>query len=224
MQKSKLILLAISFLLFSGRATAEKMIFVSKCNADQVAMLDGERTLTFKVLSNKVAVVSGVICSGSLEAFLKMIKAYPHITILKVKNLPGSVDDDINLKLGRAIHQNKLEMQSLPNAIMASGGVDLFLAGIKRRLAPGVKIGIHSWAELDDGKIIKGSSLPKEHKEHQKYIAYYKNIGIDPSFYWFTMTAKPNGLQEDISNGDDIHWMSAKEISQYKLITLKGNA
>ncbi len=219
MQKSKLTLLVVYFLLFSGTAIAEKMIFVSKCDADQVAVLEGEKPLTFKVVSNKVAVGSGATCSGALLAFLKMIKAYPHIAILKVKNLPGSVDDDINLKLGRKIHQYKLEMQSLPNAIIASGGLDLFLAGTKRRLAPGVKIGVHSWAALDDGNIIKGSSLPKEHKEHQKYIAYYKDIGINPSFYWFTMTAKPNGPQEDMSNGDDMHWMSAKEISQYKLVT-----
>ncbi len=98
---------------------------------------------------------------------------------------------------------------------MASGGTDFFLAGIKRSVASNTKIGVHSWAGEDDGKEFTATDFPKGHQYHLPYIAYYVSVGFTQQeaedFYYFTIEAAP---------ADNIHWMSATEIEQYKMLTL----
>jgi len=97
------------------------------------------------------------------------------------------------------------------DAVIASGAVDLFLAGTTRTRAAGSKIGVHSWS---DGGSKEATDFPVGHANHQPYIDYYKEMGFSQAdaeaFYYFTInTAKAS----------DIHWMTDEEIEQYKLLT-----
>ncbi len=62
----------------------------------------------------------------------------------------------------------------LDNGEIVSGGVDLFLAGIKRSVGSNVKIGVHAWS---DGTK-QATDYPRGSKEHQQYIKYYQDIGF----------------------------------------------
>ena len=74
-------------------------------------------------------------------------------------------------------------------------------------------IGVHSWAaEADDGSLIQGGDLPRDHAQHQLYIQYYTDINLqDPSgFYFYTLDAAP---------AQSIHYMSAEEIARFGIAT-----
>ncbi len=71
----------------------------------------------------------------------------------------------------------------------------------------GATIGVHSWAG-DSG--VDGSTFPKDDPEHQKYINYYRAVGIPETFYWYTMEA---------ASARDIHIMTEDEITTYGIRT-----
>ncbi|MFA0088136.1 alpha/beta hydrolase [Vibrio sp. 10N.261.51.F12] len=155
--------------------------------------LEGDRPLTFSARGD-VAQLNGVICDGSLGAFEQFIKYNQQINTLDFVDLPGSIDDETNLKLAYLIRKLGLNTSIGSNGHIASGGTDLFLSGVKRRIEVGAKIGVHSWA---DGEGVSGGELSKTDREHTPYITYYKEMGLpDPAgFYFFTLeAAPPNGM------------------------------
>ena len=50
------------------------------------------------------------------------------------------------------------------------------------------RIGVHIWS--GNGSV-SGDMLPRDHPEHKLYLNYYRDIGIDEDFYWFTLQASP---------------------------------
>jgi hypothetical protein len=59
--------------------------------------------------------------------------------------------------------------------------------------------------------------VPKDDPQHQLYLSYYDEIGIDPAFYWYTL---------DAADADNIHYMTLAEMQQYGIATssIAGNA
>jgi hypothetical protein len=154
--------------------------------------------------------MDGEINSQSLNNFKALMEAYPEITTINIKNCDGSLDDDINLQLSLLVHQKKMNIHLLDGGLIASGGTDFFLAGIKRTKGNNTKIGVHAWA--GDGK--EATDFPEGDPEHQKYIDYYIAVGFSPeqakSFYYFTIQAAPAA---------SIHWMTNAEIEKYGVLT-----
>lgn len=154
--------------------------------------------------------MDGEINGQSLDNFKALIAAYPEVTTINIKNCEGSLDDDINLQLSRLVHQKKMNIHLLDGGLIASGGTDFFLAGIKRSKGTHTKIGVHAWA--DDSK--EATDFPEGDPEHQKYINYYISVGFSPSqakeFYYFTIQAAPAA---------SIHWMTNTEIQKYGVLS-----
>ena len=90
------------------------------------------------------------------------------------------------------------------NGSVASGGTDFFLAGDKRVVETGGKLGIHSWG----GPGYQGKDVPRDDPQHQLYLKYYDEMGIPGEFYWRTLEAAP---------ANDIHWMTEEEIKEYRV-------
>ncbi len=84
--------------------------------------------------------------------------------------------------------------------------VDLFLAGVKRTMEPGAKIGVHSWS--DGTKEAK--DYPRDAPEHAKNRLYIERMLGNDEFYWFTIYAAP---------AEDIYFMKVSEIRDYELLT-----
>lgn len=151
--------------------------------------------------------VTGVIDANSLESFKKAWRAAPNAKTLVLQSVPGSFDDDANLEFSQFIHDNGFNTLVPADGLIASGGTDLFLAGISRIIESGACVGVHSWG-TDFG--VQGRDLKRDHKIHEPYLNYYRAIGIDEDFYWYTL---------DIATADDMHWMSASETRRYKMTT-----
>ena len=124
-----------------------------------------------------------------------------------MQNVEGSVDDEANLNAAKLVRAKGLNTLIPSDGIVASGGTDFFLAGTKRTVEDGAKIGVHSWAGAG---IDNAAMLPKSHPEHQKYLQYYEEMGIASEFYWYTLVS---------ASSDDIHWMTPMEQKKYQLAT-----
>ena len=162
--------------------------------------------------------VNGIVDERSFDQFYELLntrsKAIDQtreegIKVLIFTTVPGSADDETNLDLGCLIRLRQLVTFLPARGMIASGGTDLFLAGKRRIVERGAKIGVHSWSSGFFGRR-NASRLPKDHRDHSKYLNYYRNIEISVDFYWFTLEAAPPG---------DIHWMTHKEQLSYKVFT-----
>ena len=157
--------------------------------------------------SSDTVYMNGVIGSDTLAVMQALFSKYPQIKTIIMQNVPGSMDDDINLLASMEIRNRGINTHIPSDGMVASGGSDMFLAGVKRSLAPGAKIGVHSWS---DGSGKAALDYPREHQAHVIYLDYYNAIGITTDFYWYTLEAAP---------ADSIHWMTAEEIALYGVLT-----
>lgn len=151
--------------------------------------------------------VKGVVNARSFESVYHILEDEPGVHTVVLTYVPGSNDDEVNLKLGRLLHDIGMITYLPAQAEVASGGTDLFLAGVERIVERGARIGVHSWSDDGAGS---GAALPRDHPEHERYLDYYRDIGIDEDFYWFTLQAAPP---------EDIHWMTEEEMTQYAVHT-----
>ncbi|MCG8352289.1 MAG: hypothetical protein MI924_31375 [Chloroflexales bacterium] len=157
-------------------------------------------------VSGETAVMTGVIDSTIQESIERLLAENPQVTTIVMQDVEGSVDDDANLIAARYVREQGLHTHIPHNGLVASGGTDFFLAGVKRTAESGAQIGVHSWA----GGSVAGSDLPKDHPEHKKYLDYYNEMGVPTEFYWFTLQA---------ASSEEMHWMSAQEQQQYHITT-----
>ena len=151
--------------------------------------------------------LQGVIDARALDAFDAAMQANPNTKRLIFDFVPGSLDDESNLKLARQVRDLELLTYIPEDGLTASGGTDLFLAGIERTIAPSACVGVHTWGDESVGI---GSEVSKDHPIHQTYLDYYREMEIPVSFYWFTL---------DAAGPDDSHWMSIGEIESYGMTT-----
>lgn len=164
----------------------------------------------FNVKNDTTITMNGTIGGRTDNHFDNLLKKYPNIKWVELENCPGSRNDEVNLKVAKKMYDLGLNTRVFSGSEIASGAVDLFLAGNKREVQSGAKIGVHSWA--GGGKA--PTELPKEDPEHYLYIDFYKSIGMSDSaakeFYFFTIES---------ADASDIHWMTEEEIELYNFVS-----
>lgn len=163
-------------------------------------------TFYFKNEAKDSLWMKGVIYSNTLEDLKAVLNKHPEVTTLVMEEVPGSIDDEINLLASRVLRNRDVNTYIPKDGWVASGGTDMFLAGTERAIHPTARLGVHSWAGME--KV--ATDYPKDAEEHKKYLAYYKEMQIPSRFYWYTLEAAP---------ADSIHWMTPVEIHEYKVVT-----
>jgi hypothetical protein len=145
---------------------------------------------------------------------VSMVRAFldenPQVDTLVMGKMPGTKDADMNIKIAREIRKRGLKTHLPRNGFIASGAVDLFLAGTQRTMECGGMIGVHSWGLTGDrtGTISpKTIGVDRRQKFHEKFL---RDMGIDPAFYVFTREA---------AEPSQLHFMSAEEIARFGLLT-----
>ncbi|MEM7785938.1 MAG: hypothetical protein AAF623_21495, partial [Planctomycetota bacterium] len=111
---------------------------------DDSVMSAGSSTLD---IAGEEAFLAGSLGTRTYDQIRKLISDHPEVKTLVLKNVDGSVDDDINLHTGRLIRNAGLTTKVLADSEVYSGGVDLFCSGASRIIEPGAKLGVHSWAD-----------------------------------------------------------------------------
>ncbi|MEP0262917.1 hypothetical protein [Dokdonia sp.] len=171
-------------------------------------MLSGMGDTTLEIKGDEVF-LNGTLGTKSYKQFKDLIAQYPEVKTIVLQNVPGSVNDAVNMHTGRIIREAGLTTKVLVDSQISSGGVDLFCAGKERIITQGAQLGIHSWG----GGGLSADDFPKDHPAHQYQIAYFTMcLGeeIGPDFYFRTLEAAPAG---------EMHWMDWEEIKKWSIAT-----
>ena len=166
----------------------------------------GESELQIK---GEYAYLNGDLGTRAYNQIFNLIHQHPNVRTIVEQNVPGSVNDEINMQTGRLIRRAGLATHIPSGGEASSGGVDLFCAGAYRSLGEGAKVGVHSWSG-DEGE---GSSFPENSPVHSAQIAYFNEMLGDPlgrAFYFYTLRA---------ASADDMHNMTPEEIAHFQLTT-----
>ena len=115
----------------------------------------------------------------------------PEITRLVLDQVPGSLDDDINLHTGRLVRAAGLDTHLPATGDVSSGGVDLFVSGARRTVEEGGILAVHSGCCVDGQPY---DQLPRTHPVHVPFIAYLDEMlgeAQGEAFHFFTIEAAP---------------------------------
>ncbi|MEM8950013.1 MAG: hypothetical protein AAGA21_14110 [Pseudomonadota bacterium] len=130
----------------------------------------------------------------------------PEIDTLVLTAMPGSVDDETTFKMARWLRDKGIKTHLLSRSVIASGAVDLFLAGTERTAEVGAQLGVHSWSDgRQDAK-----DLSRDHGGHQLNASYVEAMLGEDAFYWYTIDAAPS---------EELHWLGRAEVAEFSLLT-----
>lgn len=188
-------------------AVSLMIIVLFGCSETKIIQKYGLTPPSIEVKDNK-AFISGTLGADFYDLFVKELEKHPEIETLVLMDIPGSINDEWNLKACQLVYERGFNTELLSNSIVESGGTDLFVSGKKLIIAEGAKIGVHAWA----GAKKTALDYPKDHKSHKMFLDFYKKIDIDTSFYWFTLNAAP---------AHEMHFMTKEEINRYFMNKLK---
>lgn len=168
-----------------------------------------ENPLRFEVVGSS-AYVDGVSDGRSEGAVRALLRDHPQVDRLIFRDMPGTRDVTSNDRLARSIRNAGLTTQLTPSSRIASGAVDLFIAGETRIGACGAMVGVHAWGtDGYDAQDVKAGAMTWDtHRATSR--RFLSDMGINPDFYDF---------RTDAAGSDDIHWMSAAEQNQWGLTT-----
>lgn len=143
---------------------------------------------------------------NSLRYVMEVFADNPQVSRLVLQNMPGTSDSMTNLRLAEFLRKEGVATHLESRSIIASGAVDLFIAGESRTMECGARIGVHSWRTAP-GKSPETIGKDPFAQEHESFL---RKMGIDPAFYAFTRAAAPP---------HKIHYMSMDEINQFELLS-----
>ena len=165
--------------------------------------------LKFRAVGN-MAYGNGNTNGMSVAMVRDFLDENPQVDTLVMGKMPGTKDADMNTRIAREIRARGLKTHLPKNGFIASGAVDLFIAGTERTMECGGMIGVHSWGITGDrtGTISpKTIGVDRRQKFHEKFLS---DMGIDPAFYVFTREA---------AEPSQLHFMSPEEIERWGLLT-----
>lgn len=164
-------------------------------------------TLTEFTVDGDKLYMNGEINTKTPEQLKKVISENPQVKTIVMLVVPGSNDDDANLPMAKWVREKGLNTYLTNNSFVASGGTDFFIAGNKRIMEDGAKVGVHSWSD-SFGKEAK--DIPKNHPDHEMNRKYIEDMLGKDDFYWYTIYAAP---------ANDIYYMTNEEILKYNMVT-----
>jgi hypothetical protein len=162
----------------------------------------------FRVLDGGRAALVAETDGYAPAHFAAMINAYPHIATIEMVECPGTEDDRANLRLGRLIHARGIATYVPEGGSVRSGGVELFLAGVRHTAEPGAEFAVHSWAD-EDGR--EPRDYAAEAPENRAYLDYYREMGMtaaQASAFYAMTNSVPNAEAKWLTAADMGRWLS----------------
>lgn len=160
----------------------------------------------FRVLNNHTVEITGVIGSRAPQDFAALLRAFPTISTLQITDCAGTDDDEANFALARMVRARGMTTYVPAYGSARSGGVELFLAGARRRADDGASFAVHSWRD-EDG--YEAGDYAINDPVHQEYIRFYRDMGMSEAnaraFYQLTNSV----------GYDDVLWLSKSDLSRF---------
>ena len=191
----------------AGQISATELAEAVAANLTEADLVVPEDDGLLLDLRGDLLFVRGVVDGVSRDQVYDALLDAPNVRVVVLTSVPGSADDEVNLELSRMLRDAGVTTYLPAKALVASGGTDLFLSGAQRIVERGAMVGVHSWADTDG---TFGDDLPRDDRQHQIYLEYYREMGIPEDFYWFTLQAAPP---------EGMHWMTEAELEDYAIYT-----
>ncbi|MEQ1551765.1 hypothetical protein [Sphingorhabdus sp.] len=160
----------------------------------------------FHMVAPDRAELIGSVESETPAQFAALLRAFPALKQIDMVDCPGTGDDGANLALARMVRRHGVMTYVPEGGSVRSGGVELFLAGARRRAAPTAEFAVHSWRD-EDG--YEASDFAADDPVHQEYIAFYREMGLSEgearNFYAMTNSA-PH---------DDALYLNSRDLARY---------
>ncbi|MGB7244133.1 MAG: alpha/beta hydrolase [Sulfitobacter sp.] len=176
------------------------LLCVASCD-----MLDSQPGLDMEVQGSYLW-LNGTVDGGDQWRFRSVIADNPQLSTVALGVIDGSLSENAVIEMGYALRNAGLNTRMTSRSAVYSGGVDLFLAGVRRSVEPGAEVGVHSWAN----GFKTAREYPKDHRKHVPLRRYINDMLGSEAFYWFTLDAAPHR---------SIHLMTRAELLRYRLIT-----
>lgn len=129
----------------------------------------------FRVVAHDRAELDGSISTETPQQFRALLNAYPEIRQIDFVECPGTDDDEANLAVARMIRKAGIATYVPSGGSVRSGGVELFLAGARRRADPEAEFAVHSWVD-EDG--MEPDDFAESDAVNQEYVRYYREMGM----------------------------------------------
>ena len=192
----RLFVLAVSSITLAACGLGDQVIVAAMNKADLTqTAVDGNRLY-----------LMGELNSQTPDKVKAVIKDNPQVDTIVLTAMPGSLDDESTFPLARWLRERNLNTHLLSDSVIASGAVDLYLAGVNRTMEEGAQLGVHSWSDGSN----EATDFPRDRKEHRFNADYIDAMLGSEDFYWFTIEAAP---------ADGLHWMDKTEIDHFGLLT-----
>lgn len=160
----------------------------------------------FRVIDAQTVELNGVISSTAPRDFAALLRAFPQVKTVTIVDCAGTDDDEANFALARMIRTRGLTTYVPSYGSTRSGGVELFLAGARRRADAGAQFAVHSWRD-EDG--YEASDYGWDDPVHQDYIHFYRDMGMSDAnaraFYQLTNSV----------GFDDVLWLSKADLARF---------
>ena len=129
----------------------------------------------FLVTSPTRATMIGPTDSSTPHLFDAMMRDFPQLAVLEMVEAPGTNNDIANLAVGRRIRAAGLATHVPHGGSVRSGAVELFLAGVERRIDDGAEFAVHSWLD-NHGR--EADDFAADDPAHRLYLDYYVEMGM----------------------------------------------
>lgn len=158
------------------------------------------------VVEDSIAYAYGGTDADSFNDVRLQLDANPQLETIVLKNVPGTTHLSENTRIAQMIRARGLNTRLESGSFIASGGVDLFLAGNERTMECGARIGVHSW-QNDQGESPR--TLGHDPIE-SRMEAFHRSLDVDPEFYSFARDAAPHSA---------LYFLSRDDLQRFNLLT-----
>ncbi len=160
----------------------------------------------FRVMDGTTVELTGIVGSNAPRDFAALLRAFPSVQTLQITDCAGTDDDEANFTLARMIRARGMTTYVPSYGSARSGGVELFLAGARRRADTGATFAVHSWRD-EDG--YEAGDFALSDPVHQGYIRYYREMGMSEAnaraFYQLTNSV----------SFDDALWLTKADLARF---------
>lgn len=167
----------------------------------------------FHLVSADTVEMIGTVDSNTPAEFARLLAAHPGIRRLVMVECPGSVDEDANHRLARAVRRAGIATHVPAGGSIRSGAVELWLAGTQRTAAADAEFGVHSWRD-EDGR--EARDFAANDPVHAEYLGFYREMGLNAD-----VAARFYALTNSVGF-DDVRYLSAQDMARMGLISAAG--